>query len=244
MFEAIARRSLSDAVFHQLMNRIVSDELPAGSELPSERVLCDMLGVNRGAVREGLKRLQQAGLVTIRQGGPTLVEDYLSGAGLELLPSLLVDTEGHMKVAVARSIIRMRQTLAPDIARQAAQRGGPALASELDKIVERMRDATDLAELQQMAWDYWQALVRGSGNIAYRLAFNSLQKTYRTIWSLLRETLADEFRDVATLARLATAVRQGDAEGAAMCATSHVRKGCAAMNAVLDVYRDAELKLP
>ncbi|MGB1580837.1 MAG: FadR/GntR family transcriptional regulator [Nevskiales bacterium] len=70
MFEAVAKQSLSEAVFDQLRSRIIRGDLSAGDELPSERILCDMLGVNRGAVREGIKRLQQAGLVQVRHGGP------------------------------------------------------------------------------------------------------------------------------------------------------------------------------
>ena len=91
MFETVAKQSLSEAVFAQLRSRIISRELASGDELPSERILCEMLGVNRGAVREGIKRLQQAGLVQVRHGGPTVVLNFEEEAGLEMLPALLID---------------------------------------------------------------------------------------------------------------------------------------------------------
>lgn len=54
MFEAVSKKSLSDEVFDQLSSRIVNHELKAGDELPSERILCELLEVNRGAVREAI----------------------------------------------------------------------------------------------------------------------------------------------------------------------------------------------
>ena len=73
MFRAVSKQSLSDAVFDQLRERIMREDLKVGDELPPERLLCELLDVNRGSVREAIKRLQQAGLVQVRQGGPTTV---------------------------------------------------------------------------------------------------------------------------------------------------------------------------
>ena len=74
-FEVVERRSLSEAVFEQLRGGILTGELEAGSSLPAERELAVELGVNRSAVREALKRLQQLRLVAIRQGESTRVLD-------------------------------------------------------------------------------------------------------------------------------------------------------------------------
>ena len=55
-------------MYEQLRDHIVSGDVAPGASLPSERVLSERLGVNRAAIREGLKRLEQAGLVAIQQG--------------------------------------------------------------------------------------------------------------------------------------------------------------------------------
>ncbi len=102
-------------------------ELAPESALPSERALSDALAVNRGAVREAIKRLQQAGLVAVRHGGNHVVRDFEAEGGLELLPSLLIDKHGRLDATVLRSIMAMRSALAPDIAAGAAERNDPAL---------------------------------------------------------------------------------------------------------------------
>lgn len=76
MLKPVRRQSLSDAVFDQLRDRIVSGAMRAGDPLPAERALCEALGVNRGAVREALKRLAQARLVAVQHGGASRVLDF------------------------------------------------------------------------------------------------------------------------------------------------------------------------
>ena len=54
MYEPEKKKSVSDVVFDQLRDQIVSGVLLPGEALPGERQLCEMLEVNRGAVREAL----------------------------------------------------------------------------------------------------------------------------------------------------------------------------------------------
>ncbi|HUP91988.1 MAG TPA: GntR family transcriptional regulator [Solimonas sp.] len=233
-FSAIRKQSLSDSVFQQLRHKIVSHELAAGAELPAERELSEMLGVNRGAVREAIKRLQQAGLVAVRQGGNHTVLDYQAEGGLELLPSLLVDAKGNVNPPVARAALSLRAALAPDVAASAASAGGAKLADQLDAVLACMRAAqADTAALQELALDYWSLLVNAGGNIAYRLAFNTMNKTYRKVWGLLTKVMEAEFRDLDNLAELSRAVRRRDAKGARACAEKHVAIGTRALDAVL-----------
>ncbi len=49
--QPVARSSVADAVFAQLLDGVLSGELDAGVELPAERALTQALGVNRQAVR-------------------------------------------------------------------------------------------------------------------------------------------------------------------------------------------------
>ncbi len=232
-FNAVPRLPLSESVYRQLRDKIVRRELKPGDPLPAERELSEMLGVNRGAVREAIKRLQQAGLVAVRHGGNHVVLDFHSEGGLELLPSLLVDASGNVSPAVARSVMAMRSSIAPDIAASAAEKGGAKLADQLDGVIARMRATQASADLQELALQFWGLLVNAGGNIAYRLAFNTMNKTYRQVWGLLTRVMEAEFRDFDNLQALAAAVRKRDAERARKCAQNHVDIGRKALEGVL-----------
>ena len=225
MLTPVRKQSVSDAVFAQLRDRIVSGELTPGSPLPAERILCEALGVNRGSVREALSRLQQSRLVSVRHGGTSQVLDFRHSAGLDLLADLVVAPDGRLDAGLVRGIIEMRSALAPDIARRAAERGA-ASAPRLTAIVARMRErAADLPALQELAAEYWSELVDAADNLAYRLAYNSLRATYDQCRALLTQVLADELGDLDGYAAIAAAVGRGDAEGAARQARRLIERG-------------------
>jgi DNA-binding FadR family transcriptional regulator len=151
-----------------------------------------------------------------------------------LLPSLLVDGAGNVNPAVARAALSLRAALAPDIAAHAAERGGAKLADALDAVLARMRAAgAEVAALQELALEYWRLLVESGGNIAFRLAFNSMNKGYRQVWGRLTQVMEAEFRDFDNLAELALAVRKRDKKQARACAEKHVAIGTRALEQVL-----------
>lgn len=240
MLKPVRKQSLSDAVFTQLRDQIVNGELAPGEALPAERVLCEALGVNRGSVREGLRRLQQSRLVSIRHGGTSQVLDYRATGGLDLLADLILPSGGRIDTSVVRGIIEMRSALAPDIARRAAERRSTAQLERLDATVARMRACGgDLAALQALALSFWSELVDASDNLAYRLAYNSLRATYDQCRALFTQVLADEIGDVAGYAAIAAAVRGGNAEGAFRRARTLIERGERGVKQVLDHLADA-----
>jgi GntR family transcriptional repressor for pyruvate dehydrogenase complex len=224
--QPVQRQSLSDAVFEQIRDQILRGERRPGSALPAERALCETLGVNRSAVREALRRLEQAGLVSVRQGDTSRVRDFRESASLDMLPSLLLTHDGRFDVRVVRSILEMRSALGPDVARLAATRGGSAAAQRLDGVVEAMcADADDLAALQIHATAYWGHLIDAAENVAYRLAFNALHATYDRVRLLLARVMEAEIRDPAPYAAIADAVRKGDADAAEAGARALLARG-------------------
>lgn len=224
--QRIARRTLSDEVFDQLTEEIVRGRVAPGANLPPERSLVEMLGVNRGAVREALKRLAQAGLVSIQQGGGTTVLDFRRTGGLDLLTNLLFHGDGTVDFKVARGLMEMRQALAPDIARLCARRAKPEIVAQLQGIVAAMREADgDLERLQTLSLEFWDELVRGCDNIAYELAFNTLRETYDRIRGALVHVMADEVKDLESYRSIAHAVERGDDVSAKHVAAALVEHG-------------------
>ncbi len=222
----VERHSLSGSVYQQIRAQIVGGRLAPGTRLPSERGLSERLGVNRGAVREGLKRLEQARLVEIRHGGAARVLDYRRSAGLDLLPDLLRDDETGFRLDVVRGIMEMRSAIAPDVARLAAHRAAPEHHGRLAEQVAEMESRhDDLGALQTLATDFWDVLVEASDNLAYRLAYNSLRATYDELRGPLRPILADELGAVASYAALAGAVRAGEASQAESRARALIERG-------------------
>lgn len=224
MFKPVVKKSVSDAVYEQLRDRIVRGDMEPGENLPSERALSDVLGVNRGAVREALKRLEQARLVAIHQGGATRVLDFRETAGTDLIGSLLLDNDGQLNLDVARSVMELRSALGSDIARLCALRS-PEAGHELLLITMRMRSVDSLETLQILNMEFWEVLVRGSQNVAYRLAFNSIRELYSQMRELMAVALEEELRDIETHQMIASAVLNTDSVHAEQAARALNTKG-------------------
>lgn len=80
-------RSRVEEVTAVLTEEILHGQYRPGERLPSERDLAARFEVNRGAVRESLKKLEQLGIAVIRRGGVRVVP--LEEATLEILGHLM-----------------------------------------------------------------------------------------------------------------------------------------------------------
>ena len=213
----VARRSVPDEVYDQLLEEMLGGGLAPGEPLPSERRLAEVLGVSRPAVREALQRLAHAGYVDVRQGDSTTVRDFRRLGGLDLLPRLLL-ARGGIDLAVARSILEARAHVGPKIAELAAARGGAAMAGHLAEAVDALRADDDGVRRQRVALTFWEHLVEGADSITFRLMFNSMRAAYVPLIEALAPLMAAEVDRVEAYAALTEAVAAGDPDRARECA--------------------------
>lgn len=212
---AVRTLSLADQVFEQLASGILTGRYAPGTTLPAERKLVEDFEVNRHVVREALKRLEQIGLVRVTQGGGTQVLDFMKHAGLDLL-ALMADYSNARPESLKLwlSVHEMRAVIMADAAHQCARRGSQELKEELLTISAEMRARANDPELHTMEVHFWDRVIAGTDNIAYRLAFNSLVKgafapavsEISRMWAIA-EVKQNDFRRP-----IAEAIAAGDAE--------------------------------
>jgi DNA-binding FadR family transcriptional regulator len=209
----IARRSVPDEIYEQLVDDVLTGELAPGSALPAERQLAEALGVSRPTVREAVQRLARAGLVEIRQGGSTTVRDPRRSGGLELLPRLIL-RGGRLDHSVVRSILETRATLGREVAGLAARRHGPAAGPALTAAVDTLAGRDDPLARQLAALAFWDHVVDAADSIVYRLLFNQLRTVYEPAMAALTGVMDTEVGQPERYRALAAAVVAGDADSA------------------------------
>ncbi|HMT05478.1 MAG: FadR family transcriptional regulator [Solirubrobacterales bacterium] len=214
--------TVSLQVHDALRRRILEGDLVPGDRIPSERVLAEEFGVNRHAVREALKRLEQAGLIRITHGGATRVLDWRDSGGLEVMLDLGGDRLDP-PAEIVRSVLEMRASIGVDAARLCAGRAGEVLRHEIKVLGDEAAglvgsgddEALDLAFAA-----FWLAIVDGSGNIAYRLSLNSLLAAMIGFGDVAARVRAD---DAEVIVQLGRAIAAGDPEAAAEVAGQMLR---------------------
>jgi GntR family transcriptional repressor for pyruvate dehydrogenase complex len=203
----------SASIHARLRAAILDGTHAPGAALPSERRLSEELGAGRHAVREALKRLQQAGLVVISQGGATRVRDWRRHGGLDLLLALGADGDAPAGLGLVRSTLELRASVGADAARLCARRADAALRAELTARAEALAAEPD-ARARVAIYDVlWDLVVEGSGNLAYRLALNTLVAGQRVL-ALDVAVVGAEVADGAAVRALAATIAAGDEDGA------------------------------
>ena len=150
-------------------------------------------------MREAIKRLEQANLVSVSHGAATRVLDWRANAGLDLLPDLASGGQVLADPDLILSVLEMRRCVGVDAARLCALRAGDATIEALHAGVEHARALAaagggprDLADHYDQ---FWRTIVQGSGNVAYRLADNTLIDAFVAHRELTVELSTSEIMD-------------------------------------------------
>lgn len=229
----VARRSVSDEVFDRIAAEVLSGDVEVGEALPSERRLAEVLGVSRPSVREALKRLDHAGLVSVRQGDVTTVRDFRQTASMDLLPRLLV-AGGSIDLKVARSVMETRLHVGPFVAELAARRGGARLAPALNAAIDGLAAQPDAIGRQYAALAFWEVVIDGAESIALRLMYNGLRASYEPVIEVMAEVMDQEVSNHAGYRRLSAAIGAGREAAASKAASDLLQPATKAMYALLD----------
>ncbi|WP_327139589.1 FadR/GntR family transcriptional regulator [Nocardia sp. NBC_01327] len=235
----IDRRTVPDTVFEQLVDEVLDGELAPGAALPAERQLAEALGVSRPTVREALQRLAHTGLVEVRQGGSTMVQDFRRHAGMDMLPRLLV-RKNELDTGVIRSILETRRVLGREVAGLAAERAGAALAGVLAEATEILAAEHDPVAQQLHALAFWDHLIDASDSIVYRLLYNDLRAVYEPAVAVLAGVMTAEVSRTEYYRRLADAVIAGDGAGARQAAEELLSLAAAEFDVLMQQMQPAQ----
>lgn len=173
----------AERIFHALRHRILRGELRPGERLPPERELARTHATNRNTLREALRRLEQAGLVAVRQGSGVVVRDYRRTGTLELLaPYLEHAPDGSERARALLDLLGARTEALDRTLVWVAERARDADVAHLEALANRQVDAyergarRELAE-GDLAWH--DALFEAAHSLPIRWIANTFLEVYR-----------------------------------------------------------------
>lgn len=119
--KAPERRQVADIVAERIERLIVDGVLKVGQALPSERRLCEKLGISRSAMREGLRVLRGRGIIETSQGRGSFVAKLSDSQDSSPLMHLF-----NSQPRTLYDLLEVRALLEGESARLAALRGTDA----------------------------------------------------------------------------------------------------------------------
>ncbi len=167
---------LAEGIFQQLRRDIIRGSLPAGQRLPAERQLAESLGANRNTVREAIRKLEQARLVTVRHGQGVTVCDFRQTATIEILAPFLEHCgDPAERVAVMLDLLAARNEVVGYAIGLAVQRRLPQHEQRLAELAHQLGrsfEASDAMAVAQLTQAWLEALIDAARSLPIRWLAN------------------------------------------------------------------------
>jgi len=160
----------------QLMDLIELRKLSPGDKLPPERQLADLLAVSRPSLREALHILQAQGLVQIKHGQGTFVQETI--VAQELRASMMSKTHGLNELFDAREVLEV--SASKWAAEKATKEDIRLLRTTLNQIdTVTASQPIDFDQLQLLDAKFHLTIVGVAGNRFINQTLNVLQDVMR-----------------------------------------------------------------
>ena len=220
-FEPIERQTVSEGIRDALLESIRTGALVPGGRLPSERSLCEELGVARTSVREAIQGLVSLGVIT-KRANRTYVAEQLPGTSL----AGHADRKRHLE-----ELVEVRRVVEVPIARLTATRAAAADRAQIRAIARSLSPEMSLADYRRTARAFHVAVARACGNETLAelygkvldaqfnsSALDSLLDSSSNLW-LVKQVIFDSAK---TYNEIADAIFETDADRAIAAVERHL----------------------
>ncbi|UOF92186.1 FadR family transcriptional regulator [Fodinisporobacter ferrooxydans] len=166
-----------EEIVEQLKSAIQNGKFPPGSRLPSVRELSNQFAVGQAAVREALSALKAMGLITIKQGSGTYVEQFDPNEIVSEITRAL-DQVNFLSKEDIRSLLELRKIIEAGSAKLAARRRTKEDLEMMGSILNNMEKDLNSAVLGEKAdWEFHYTIAAASKNPFLLTLMDSIAET-------------------------------------------------------------------
>jgi len=217
--EPIDRAGITELVVQRIKELLERGELKAGSRLPPERELADMLHISRPSLRTALKALSVMGIIHAKPGAGTYIA--------ESLPEVFTEPMHFMTLINNTSVDELfeaRRIIEAGLAELAAERATEADIAALAREVAEMKATTsDPEEFLKHDVRFHQAMACAANN---KLMSGVMDTVAQLLFHIRRQTVAranDLEEAIEWHEKIIAAMRKHDPKRAKETLSGHLR---------------------
>ncbi|MFN0088456.1 MAG: FadR/GntR family transcriptional regulator [Blastocatellia bacterium] len=181
--EPIDRAGITELVVQRIKDLLERGELKAGSRLPPERELADMLNISRPSLRTALKALSVMGIIRAKPGAGTYIA--------EEIPEVFTEPMHFMTLIHNTSVEELfeaRRIIESGLAELAAERATDADITALESELEGMRETQgDPENFLKHDVRFHKVMARAANN---RLMSGVMDTIAQLLYAMRRESIA------------------------------------------------------
>ncbi len=159
MFTPIKSTRVYEQVIEQIQSMIMQGKIKKGDKLPSERDLCEILGVSRTSVREALKALQVMGLIESKQGEGNFIREKFENSLFQPLSVMFMLQESKPE-----EILELRTMLEVETAALAAKKINKEKVKELNSLIYKLKKCQDEEDSVKIDKEFHYKIAQAAGN--------------------------------------------------------------------------------
>ena len=181
-FEQLYAPSLKELFVQKLQSMILSGELPMGRKLPSERELCQQMGVSRAVVNGGITELARQGFLEVRPRQGAFVADYRRNGNMETLMAIMDYNGGMLGKEEIRSILEVRWGLEQMTLHRVIDNASDEQLARLGDFVDQLSEHPAPSQAAEIAFRFHHEMTLMGGNHILPLIYTSFKVPCIALW--------------------------------------------------------------
>ncbi len=181
-FEPLYAPSLKELFVRKLQGLILSGELAMGQRLPSERELCQQMGVSRAVVNGGIAELARQGFLEVRPRQGAFVADYRRNGNMETLMAIMDYNGGTLGKEEIRSILEVRWGLEQMALRRCIDNASDQDLQSLGRYVDALGENPSPAQAADIAFAFHHEMTLIGRNHILPLIYTSFKVPCQALW--------------------------------------------------------------
>ena len=215
----IREKDKTEQIVEILRNLVLSGELKAGTELPSEREFSAQLHVSRYSLREALRAAQAQGLVELSRGKKPRVSLPSSDTAIEILGLAIQRSK-----ATLFDLTTARRSLECEIIGIVAEKVNNELLEKLEIISKQMEyHKTDIDFCAKKDLEFHNTLLEASENIVFKIMLTSVSQLLKTSRFATLELSGGIERALDGHNKIIESLKKGDKDEAKAAMLAHLK---------------------
>ena len=181
-FESLYAPSLKELFVQKLQGMILSGELSQGEKLPSERELCQQMGVSRAVINAGITELARRGFLEVLPRQGTFVADYRRNGNMDTLMAIMEYNGSMLGKEEIRSILEVRWGLEQMTLHRVISNASNSDLEKLARFIDALENNPSPVQAADIAFAFHHELTLIGGNSILPLIYTSFKAPCISLW--------------------------------------------------------------
>lgn len=227
MIKSIPKNNIVDAVYEQMLGRILDNSWPEESKLPSEFELTDLFNVSRTSIRSAVQKLRDLGIIYTKHGMGSFVSKNLDKSRIVSInqPIMHLSQEEFIDMMIFRQTVEFKCIELATI----NANNEDILAIE-DALNRMLINKNDYKKYSQADLDFHISIIKASHNKIFINIIHNIKDIYYYYLEELNRVFGPTLESIDAHIKVFMAIKEHDVETAKTSLNNAMKTNTIAIN--------------